>query len=52
MTVRSGRRLGVKRRRMGRSRVSDAHSLVSYVPRSCREDWRKNDDKVNGKGTR
>ena len=28
---------------------SPRHSLV---PRSCREDWRKNDDKVNGKGTR
>ena len=27
---------------------SPRHSLV---PRSCREDWRKNDDKVNGKGT-
>ena len=23
----------------------------SLVPRSCREDWRKNDDKVNGMGT-
>lgn len=28
---------------------SPRHSLV---PRSCREDWRKNDDKVNGKGMR
>ena len=34
------------------SRIETTDILVSYVPRSCREDWRKNDDKVNGKGTR
>ena len=36
----------------GVSRVSyTRRSCHSLVPRSCREDWRKNDDKVNGKGT-